>query len=68
MFLKKSQLNGCFWLIIQYNYNFSWMGRPIIKYPSDMVVQQELMWNIKPDLIIETGIAHGGSIIFQHHY
>ena len=41
------------------------MGRPIIKYPSDMVVQQELMWNIKPDLIIETGIAHGGSIVFS---
>jgi len=48
----------------KYTYNFSWMGRPIIKYPNDMVVQQELMWNLKPDLVIETGIAHGGSIIF----
>lgn len=49
----------------KYTYNYSWMGRPIIKYPNDMVVQQELMWQLKPDLIIETGIAHGGSIIFS---
>ena len=49
----------------KYTYNFSWMGRPIIKYPADMVIQQELMWQLKPDLIIETGIAHGGSIIFS---
>jgi len=49
----------------KYTYNFTWMGRPIIKFPSDMVIQQELMWQIKPDLIIETGIAHGGSIIFS---
>jgi cephalosporin hydroxylase len=47
-----------------YSYNFSWMGRPIIQYPQDMVMMQELIWEIKPDLIIETGIAHGGSIIF----
>ncbi|MBS1606192.1 MAG: cephalosporin hydroxylase family protein, partial [Bacteroidetes bacterium] len=44
--------------------NFSWMGRPIIQFPQDMIAVQELIWNIKPDLIIETGIAHGGSIIF----
>lgn len=49
----------------KYTYNYSWMGRPIIKYPNDMVVQQELMWQLKPDIIIETGIAHGGSIIFS---
>jgi len=49
----------------KYTYNYSWMGRPIIKYPNDMVVQQELMWQLKPDLIIETGIAHGGSLIFS---
>ena len=49
----------------KYTYNFTWMGRPIIKFPSDMVIQQELMWQIKPDLVIETGIAHGGSIIFS---
>lgn len=48
----------------KYNYNFTWLGRPIIKYPDDIVVMQELIWKIKPDLIIETGIAHGGSIIF----
>ncbi len=49
----------------KYSYNFSWMGRPIIKYPADMIVQQELIWSLRPDLIIETGIAHGGSIIFS---
>lgn len=48
----------------QYSYNFSWMGRPIIQYPQDMVAMQELIWEVKPDLIIETGIAHGGSLIF----
>lgn len=48
-----------------FTYNFSWMGRPIIKYPNDILVQQELMFQLKPDLIIETGIAHGGSIIFS---
>jgi len=48
----------------QYSYNFSWMGRPIIQYPQDMVAMQEIIWDIKPDLIIETGIAHGGSLIF----
>lgn len=48
----------------QYSYNFSWMGRPIIQYPQDMIVMQELIWDIKPDLIIETGIAHGGSLIY----
>ena len=48
----------------QYSYNFSWMGRPIIQYPQDMMAMQEIIWNIKPDLIIETGIAHGGSLIY----
>jgi cephalosporin hydroxylase len=48
----------------KYTYNFTWMGRPIIKFPGDIVIQQELMWKLKPDLVIETGIAHGGSIIF----
>ena len=48
----------------QYSYNFSWMGRPIIQYPQDMVAMQEIIWNVKPDLIIETGIAHGGSLIY----
>jgi cephalosporin hydroxylase len=48
----------------QYSYNFSWMGRPIIQYPQDMIAMQEIIWQLKPDLIIETGIAHGGSLIF----
>lgn len=49
----------------RYSYNFSWLGRPIIQYPQDMVAMQELIWSIQPDLIIETGIAHGGSLIFS---
>lgn len=49
----------------QYSYNFSSLGRPIIQYPQDMVAMQELIWEIKPDLIIETGIAHGGSLILS---
>lgn len=48
----------------KYSYNFSWMGRPIIQYPQDIMAMQEIIWNVKPDLIIETGIAHGGSLIF----
>ncbi len=48
-----------------YSYNFSWLGRPIIQYPQDIVAMQELIWAIQPDLIIETGIAHGGSLIFS---
>lgn len=48
-----------------YVYNFSWMGRPIIQNPIDIMAMQEIIWQVKPDLIIETGIAHGGSIIFS---
>ena len=48
----------------KYSYNFSWLGRPIIQYPQDVMAMQELIWKLKPDLIIETGIAHGGSLIF----
>jgi cephalosporin hydroxylase len=48
-----------------YVYNFSWLGRPIIQMPQDTVALQELIWTVKPDLIIETGIAHGGSIILS---
>lgn len=48
----------------KYSYNFSWLGRPIIQFPQDIMAMQELIWRIKPQLIIETGIAHGGSIIF----
>jgi cephalosporin hydroxylase len=49
----------------KYVYNFTWMGIPIIKYPNDMIVMQEIFWEVKPDLVIETGIAHGGSIIYS---
>lgn len=48
-----------------YAYNFNWIGRPIIQYPQDIVAIQELVWDTKPDLIIETGIAHGGSLILS---
>ncbi len=48
----------------QYSYNFKWMGRPVIQYPQDILAMQEIIWDVKPDLIIETGIAHGGSLIF----
>jgi cephalosporin hydroxylase len=49
----------------QYTYNFTWMGRPIIQYPQDIIALQEIIWRVKPDLIIETGVAHGGSVIFS---
>ena len=49
----------------KYTYNYSWMGRPIIKYPNDILILQEMIWNLKPDYIVETGIAHGGSVIFS---
>lgn len=48
----------------KYSYNFSWMGRPIIAFPQDMIAMQELIWDVQPDLIVETGVAHGGSIIY----
>jgi len=48
----------------KYSYNFRWMGRPIIQYPQDMIAMQEIIWDVKPDLIIETGIAHGGSLVY----
>ena len=49
----------------RYSYNFSWLSRPIIQYPQDIVAFQEVVSQIKPDLILETGIAHGGSIVFS---
>lgn len=49
----------------KYSYNFLWLGRPIIKLPADVVVLQELIWQTRPDLIIETGIAHGGSLVLS---
>lgn len=59
----KSFLNAS--IEAQYSYNYFWLGRPIIQYPQDMVAFQEVVWDVKPDLIIETGIAHGGSLILS---
>ena len=47
----------------QYTYHFSWLGRPIIQLPQDIMATQEIIWDVKPDLVIETGIAHGGSLV-----
>jgi cephalosporin hydroxylase len=56
------------WLIetarYKYSYNFTWLGRPIIQYPQDILAMQEIIWRVRPDLVIETGVAHGGSLIF----
>lgn len=49
----------------KYSYNFHWLGRPVIQYPQDMVALQEIIWSTRPDLVIETGIAHGGSLILS---
>ncbi len=49
----------------RYSYNFTWLGRPIIQFPQDVLAIQELVWKVKPALIVETGIAHGGSLIFH---
>src|SRR5476651_1434097 len=48
----------------KYVYSFAWMGRPVIQLPEDMVRIQEVIFELKPDVVIETGIAHGGSLIF----
>ena len=49
----------------RYSYNFRWMGRPIIQFPQDMLALQELVWRIRPQVIVETGVAHGGSLVFH---
>jgi cephalosporin hydroxylase len=48
----------------KYAYNFSWMGRPIIQFPQDMIAMQEIVWRVRPEVIVETGIAHGGSLVY----
>lgn len=63
--LKSSRDFSCQSILSRYSYNFSWMGRPIIQYPQDILAMQEIIWSTKPDLIVETGIAHGGSLIFS---
>jgi len=52
-------------VVSDYSYNFEWLSRPIIQYPQDIVATQEIIWKVKPDLIIETGIAHGGSLVLR---
>jgi cephalosporin hydroxylase len=47
----------------EYSYHFTWLGRPIIQFPHDVLAMQEIVWKVKPDLIVETGIARGGSLI-----
>jgi len=47
----------------KYTYNFGWLGRPVIQLPQDLLAVQEIIWRVKPDLVVETGIAHGGSLI-----
>jgi cephalosporin hydroxylase len=49
----------------RYSYHFTWLGRPIIQFPQDIVALQEIIWAVRPDLIVETGIARGGSLIFS---
>lgn len=49
----------------RYSYGFNWLGRPVIQYPQDIVAMQEIIWSVRPDVIVETGIAHGGSLIFS---
>src|SRR5215510_9524103 len=49
----------------RYTYNFTWLGRPVIQLPQDLVAVQEIVWRTRPDLIVETGIAHGGSLIYH---
>jgi cephalosporin hydroxylase len=49
----------------RYSYNFSWLGRPIIQYPQDIVAVQEIIWKVRPELVVETGVAHGGSLVLS---
>jgi cephalosporin hydroxylase len=49
---------------VKYVYGFTWMGRPVIQLPEDMIRIQEVIWRLRPDVIVETGIAHGGSLVF----
>jgi cephalosporin hydroxylase len=49
----------------KYTYNFQWLGRPIVQFPSDIIALQEVIWRVKPSVIVETGVAHGGGVIFH---
>jgi len=48
----------------RYSYNFRWLGRPVIQYPQDLIAMQEIIWQVRPDIIVETGVAHGGSLVY----
>ena len=48
----------------RYSYNWTWLGRPIIQYPQDVMALQEIVWRVRPTTIVETGVAHGGSAVF----
>ena len=49
----------------RYSYGFSWMGRPIIQLPEDLIRMQEVLYAVRPTVVVETGIAHGGSVVFH---
>jgi cephalosporin hydroxylase len=49
----------------RYTYNWTWLGRPVIQYPQDLLALQEIIWKTKPSVVVETGIAHGGSLVFS---
>ncbi len=49
----------------KYTYNFTWLGRPVIQFPQDLVAMQEIIWRVRPEVIVETGVAHGGSLVFS---
>jgi cephalosporin hydroxylase len=48
----------------RYSYNFTWLGRPVIQFPQDLIALQEVIWSTRPQVVVETGIAHGGSLVF----
>lgn len=48
----------------KYTYNFSWLGRPVIQFPQDLMAMQEILWSVRPDLVVETGVARGGSLVY----
>jgi cephalosporin hydroxylase len=66
---KAFELLSLHWLQVgwnqKYTYTFSWLGRPVIQLPEDLIRIQEVVWRVRPDVIVETGVAHGGSLVFS---
>jgi cephalosporin hydroxylase len=63
--VRRQALDLVAWTLkYRYSYNFSWMDRPIIQFPADILALHEIVWKVRPDLVVETGIAHGGSLVF----